>query len=178
MNADIRHDHSLDGDYAQEIGFLVLSFGSLEGILAVGIGMLVNEDQKIGLILTAKLSFEQRLTVFDALVRGKTTEQTILAALEALISRLTALNERRNGIVHAMWIQRKDGSDAPMRYRYVTRLKMKKGPIQVVEKTTPEEIHVVSEASRTAFNQACAFLVQLVHQKLAFDHGVRSGGKA
>ena len=139
--------------------------------------MLVNEDKKIGLIITSKLTFDQRLAVFDALVRGKTSDAALIASHEALLSRLTALKDKRNSIVHAAWIQRKDGLDAPLRYRYTARLKMKKGAVEDVEKTSPQEIHEIFEECEVAFNQACAFLVQLVQHKLAFDHGVRSGDK-
>lgn len=176
MSEPTDRDKSLDPHYAREIGGLVVRFGSLEGLVATGVGMLVNADQKIGLIITSKLGFDQRLAILDALVRAKSDVKEVIEALEKLSARLRTLQQKRNEIVHAMWIQRKDGTDAPYLYRYNARLR-KGAAVQNVEKVTPDEIGDIAEEAGVAFHQTCAFLVDLVERGLAFDHGVNSGDK-
>lgn len=59
---------------------------------------------KLGQIITAELSFRQKVDLLSSLYKNKRNNSTELAELDALLSRVAQAEQERNTAVHSFWI--------------------------------------------------------------------------
>jgi hypothetical protein len=99
----------MTGQFETPLGRLVMNFGALEFDLLAAIASILGPDPKIGRVVAGPLNFQNRLRVFDALVRARLDANSpLLAKLETIISVLDQLSKRRNAMVHAPWFDVQD----------------------------------------------------------------------
>ncbi len=98
----------LDDEHLKAIGSVAASFSLLDDTLSAMIHILTENngmigEQRIGKVITAELSFKQKVNLFSSLachLMGTTREPD---DLRSLVGRLTEAEEKRNTILHSVW---------------------------------------------------------------------------
>jgi len=82
------------------LGRITATFATLEHLVHYNIGFFLDSDPWIGQIVCARLGFPR---AFDALVRYRTTDQEVIAALQSSLKTASDAAEARNQLVHSRW---------------------------------------------------------------------------
>ena len=103
--ADIDHFKANEDALANAIGLLVMSFNRLEHDVGELLGSLLRmPDESARHTLVAAMSFGQKVDLFSALFQARCSA---VAALQercnAAVTKMRALEEYRNSIVHSWW---------------------------------------------------------------------------
>lgn len=87
------------------IGRICMAFQRLEELVSNEIGRLISDDGQLGTVITAELSFRNRVGLLCSLYlyRLQLTERP--EALKTLLAKLQRAEERRNTILHSYWIK-------------------------------------------------------------------------
>ena len=128
------------------LGRLTVDFNMLEQVLAFRIWQLLGvNDQAVGRIATADLQYSLLVAKFYALClqRNGQPEST---ELEELRSRLIAVGDERNRMIHSVWGGGQD-SDSSIALKFTAR--GKKGLRTSFENFRPKDIEDVAEEIRT-----------------------------
>lgn len=130
------------------IGRICMAFQELEELVSCLIGQLISEDSQLGTIVTAELSFRNKLGLLCSLYLYRAGISLPPEAFKTLLGRLHRAEEGRNTIFHSNWIK------APVcgmltRYKYTA--KSGKGFVHHTEDFEPEHIEaIVTETQQTA----------------------------
>ena len=96
--------HTVGPEHLHAIGDITVSFAMLEGVLESLIWDLASpQDQRIGQIITAELSFKQRLHLASSCLRHKYSDRAKHEQMDALRQRALAVENERNKITHSTW---------------------------------------------------------------------------
>jgi hypothetical protein len=109
------YHHEVNEEFLREIGHIAVSFSLLEEILRFLVIALVDEPQRIGVVLTSELSFKNLKSLAFALAKEKISDESKLKELKELIKEISALEEERNRIMHSGWGTYDDKPDIIMR---------------------------------------------------------------
>ncbi len=90
-------------EHLRSIGRITVNFALLEEILSLCIRALMKSEQQVGHIITAGLSFKQKVALFSSLYRYKVHSTEEPAELKNLLSRVAQAEEKRNATIHAIW---------------------------------------------------------------------------
>jgi hypothetical protein len=94
---DLNYDRAV-----QALGKICVEFQSLETYLKVAVGqLLAPDDARLGVILTAQLSFKATLDLFGALYQHRFNSPTEQEELKKFLSECEAAETRRNQIIHS-----------------------------------------------------------------------------
>ena len=77
------------------------NFQNLELMISFLTWALICNDQRMGQIATLNLSFNSLCTTLSALASHKIKDQKIICEIEELIKRASAIEGRRNEILHS-----------------------------------------------------------------------------
>ena len=95
-----------------EIGKITVIFAYIEESLAEIIGRIVTVGgrvRELGVIITAELSFKQRVSTLDSiLLLALGRESPCVAEFERIKPLLSRAEEERNKIVHSVWMKQSD----------------------------------------------------------------------
>lgn len=127
------------------IGRICLAFQELEELVSCLTGLLVSEDNQLGTIITAELSFRNKLGLLYSLYlyRAETSEPP--EVLKKLLARLHRAEERRNTILHSYWVK---SPVCGMLTRYKYTAKSAKGFVHHAEDLEPEKIEAIAAEIR------------------------------
>jgi hypothetical protein len=109
--------HPVPEPVLARIGDITVSFALLESLIQLLAGFLLRQEQRIGQIVTAELSFRNLRALTLSLYRERHGEDDEYETLRALMRRASDLEDLRNQITHSIWAT---GDTAET----VTRLKM------------------------------------------------------
>jgi hypothetical protein len=132
----------------RSIGRLSMAFQELEELVSCLIGQLISDDARLGTIITAELSFRNKLGLLCSLYLYRAGVPKPPEPLKTLLGRVHRAEERRNTILHSNWIK------APVcgmltRYKYTA--KSGKGFVHHTEDFEPEHIEtIVTETQQIA----------------------------
>jgi hypothetical protein len=120
---------------------ICMAFQRLEELVSDQIGRLISDDGQLGTIITAELSFRNRLGLLCSLYlyRLRLTERP--EALKTLLAKLQRAEERRNTILHSYWIK---SPVCGMLTRYKYTAKSSKGLVHHTEDLEPEHIEAIA----------------------------------
>lgn len=85
----------------EAIGKVCVEFQRLETLLKVAIGDLLDPDHRLGMIVTAQLSFKAILDLFGALFEHRFNDPAQQKELEKFLGRCKAAEARRNQVIHS-----------------------------------------------------------------------------
>jgi len=101
----------------QAIGLIAARFSLLELTVSALIWTLIGTHQRIGRLVTGRLSFSQLLTLLQLLNNETVEDEDHQRRIKEAISRARKANDRRNEIVHSVWAFAEDPSA-------ITRMKL------------------------------------------------------
>ena len=115
---------SLSDEHLKAIGRVVVYFSLLDEALSFRICSLIGYQNNIGNVITAELSFKQKVNLFSSLFchLQKTTQEP--SELKSLIDRISTAEEERNKILHSLWVV---GTSSDMVIRLKATAKRRKG---------------------------------------------------
>ena len=117
---------SVSDSFLDALGAVIINFSALEHSLSVMIWLLLDDREGKATrpyrIVTSQLSFRQLLNVFATLCRER--PELNHEELETLVHDCDKVNERRNSILHSLWVQgTPSGSPQAESTRHIARLK-------------------------------------------------------
>jgi hypothetical protein len=95
--------HPVPEEHLRHIGDMTVSFSLLESVVQQLTGYLVSEQQRIGQIVTAELSFRSLRALAVSLYLERYGEDARYSTLSELMKRAATLEDRRNQIIHSVW---------------------------------------------------------------------------
>ena len=151
-------NHSVPESILIQIGDITVSFSLLESIIQLIVGSLISNNQKIGQIVTSKLSFRFLLPIVISLYLEKFGEDDRFTVFKDLIGRAGRINEQRNQIIHSLWMV---GDDSD----YVSRIKgiakVKSGLIFQNQEMSAGDIKTLVDEMKELSQELQDFLVQI-----------------
>jgi hypothetical protein len=95
--------HPVPDEHLKHIGDMTVSFALLESIIQFFIWILFNDDQRIGQIVTAELSFSKLRALLISIYLERFGDDEDFKTLRNLMQRASAAEEKRNKITHSVW---------------------------------------------------------------------------
>jgi hypothetical protein len=143
---------ALSEAFLREVGRITVNFATLELYLSFAISGLLGPDQAIGQIVTAELSFKNKLALFSSLFRHKVqvsakNSHGALPDLESLLARLSKCEEARNQVAHSVWLVADDALREEVSRLKITS-KQRRGLQHVTEPTTASQLRVIADEIR------------------------------
>jgi hypothetical protein len=111
----------INSAHLEALGKVTVAWSHLEDRVATGIGQLLGTADETSMILTAGMSFKQRLDVLNALVVQREPADDVLTAADAFRVAAHAAEEARNPIVHSHWGPLEPEPDKLVRYKQAVR---------------------------------------------------------
>lgn len=150
-------EHSTD-EFLEEtapfIGFIVHSFNSLEEELNSRICFEISDrSDYMGVIITHKMSYSQKVDLFKRMIRSKELELEIeYPSFQSIIDNLKKCGILRNAVVHAEWENMtSDG------YTYVKMKFNKNGWEQEYQQFTVESLETIDKFIHKTYEQLGEF---------------------
>ncbi|MCJ7778180.1 MAG: hypothetical protein MUP16_07700 [Sedimentisphaerales bacterium] len=145
MSSQAQNIPVLDKQLLEPLGKITANFSFLEDVLSSCIVKLLfgndSEEQIKGRIITAELSFRQKINLFCSLY--KRLPQKDNNVIEQLRKELSDVEEKRNRITHSFLISVSDGTKAQdMRIKYSA--KGKKGFTIDYEEISPDNLNKIA----------------------------------
>lgn len=153
---------SINDDHCIAIGRITVAYAELDTWLSSFIWTLIApfEEQHLGQIITAELSFRQKLDLAAALFKYRCDDPVKRIELKALISRIEKLEARRNNVQHSLWIHQ---SEEP---EQVTQLKItakrKNGLTHTKKIITPQQLYLLSKELNEATSDLSSFHISFL----------------
>jgi hypothetical protein len=154
------YQHEVKDEFLREIGHIAVSFSLLEEILRFLVIALVDEPQRIGVIITSELSFKNLKSLAFALAKEKLSDGSELNRLRELIKEITALEEERNRIMHSGWGTDDDNQEVITRSKDTA--KEKHGLRFVFEDYTVQKLRQVGDSMLALAGKLEAFQDALI----------------
>lgn len=149
----------LSQDHYRAIGRISVAFSDVETWTNAFLWQLIGPDQLVGQMVTARMSFGRSLELFAALFRHRFKSPIDRARCEEHLGKLSALESRRNEILHATWMtQSLDQSDA-LRFKITTT--RKKGLAHAKEVLTPAQLDAIADEFAMTLNDFSGFMIPL-----------------
>lgn len=96
--------HPVSPKHLQSIGDITVSFALLELALQMLVGSMLNENQKVGRIISVEMSFRNlRAVMISLFIEKHGKDDQDFPKLKALIKRSSEIEARRNQITHSIW---------------------------------------------------------------------------
>jgi hypothetical protein len=127
------------------IGRICMAFQELEEIVSCLIGRLISDDNQLGAIITAELSFRNKLGLLSSLYLYRAATPKPSKAFKTLLARLHRAEERRNTILHSYWVKSRV---CGMLIRYKYTAKSAKGFVPSIQELEPERIEAIAVETR------------------------------
>ena len=146
-------------EFLFELGRITYHFQSLESAFFLLGSTLITRDQKIGQICLSRISFSQLCTILLNLYRHKVNNQESIETLQSIITRASNLEEKRNTLIHSIYLSDKEDTDG-----VVTRAKVsvkRRGFTTHFEDMTEEDIRLVANDISSLFNEFLQFLKEI-----------------
>ena len=137
------------------IGAITASFAYLDSQLAFAIWLLVGSDQRLGQIITAELSFSQKVGLLSSVYRYRNDNRTT-AEFEKLLKNLGKAEKDRNKVTHSVWAR--GGRQGVTRIK--TTAKRKSGLKFVFEKMSLEDLGEIAEFIGEVANEVIDILIR------------------
>jgi len=116
--------HPVPDEHLKHIGDMTVSFALLESVIQFFIWILFDDDQRIGQIVTAELSFSRLRALLISLYLERFGDDGDCKTLRSLMQRASVVEQKRNKITHSVWGA---GGDTDTIMRIKTTAKEKHG---------------------------------------------------
>jgi hypothetical protein len=127
----------IPAQHLQAIGLITVNFAKLENAVEWFIWSLMGQNENIGLIITAELSFRNLVALLSSLSKAKINDTEVLIELDKALKKALEAEQKRNTILHSLWGQ---GQTRDTVTRIKKTAKISKGLQHQVEEMTAEDI--------------------------------------
>lgn len=114
----------MNKDFLAGLGKINVQFSSLELALSMLVWGLICDDQNVGQIITADLSFKHIINLLNALLIYKVKDNILYEKSKEIIKRAIQCEEKRNQLTHSIWSINENND---LVFRQKTTSKLKKG---------------------------------------------------
>ena len=141
------------------IGRITVAFSELDSWLNSFIWALICpfEDQHIGQIITAEVSFSKKIDLLTALFKYRCKDTAKQKQLKDLLARVAKLEQERNAVQHSLWLHQSENMEE------VTRLKItakrRHGLHHTKEIVTAKPLEDIVKELQTATSELASFHV-------------------
>jgi hypothetical protein len=162
---------ALSEDFLVELGRVTETFATLEYSLKALAGALVNrEDEALGRIVTAQLSFRALLDLVGSLARYRLSGSPLLDEIVNALRHAEKVEQRRNEVTHSDLSPLLPGHTNAVRSKHVAR--MKKGLVQFFEEMTPADVRAIANDAASCNYQVVVAACRILMARRA----ARAGG--
>lgn len=110
---------STSDDHLRAIGQITVNFSALEFALSFLVWAFLGIGQEKGEIITSRLSFRVLLQLASSLYRHRVSDPEGIAQFDELLARISEAGDRRNQMIHSLWMGNLDGRT--LRYKATIR---------------------------------------------------------
>lgn len=128
-------------DSERAIGRICMAFQRLEELLSDQVCRLISDDALLGTIMTAGMSFRNRVSLLCSLYLYRLNLAERPEALKTLLAKLHQAEDRRNTILHSYWVKSPECGKLT-RYKYTVQ--SGKGFVHHTEDLQPEYIEAIT----------------------------------
>lgn len=148
---------SISDEHCLAIGKISVAFAELESWLSSFIWSLISSEQHVGQMVTAEMSFSRKLDLLVSLFQYRCKDAQERDHLQALVSRLSDLEQLRNKVQHSLWIrQTADPTEAT---RLKITAKRKHGLSHAKEVLTSQPLESLAKNLQVAVSELSSFMV-------------------
>ena len=137
---------AIDKQLLAPLGEVAANFAMLENTLSFVIWTLLFgnslEEQRTGQIVTAELSFKDKVALFSSLFQHRFPDAKPFGKLKTMRKRLEAANEKRNNLLHSHWGA---GTSADSSTRIKTTAKEKRGIVFEFKPMKAQDVKEVAD---------------------------------
>ena len=152
------NESALPENLHRELGRVTAEFAALEDELHYVIWTLLSWDQTLGQLVTAELSFKQLVALASSLFGYRSRNREDVNALESVLTRVAAVEARRNTLVHSRWLDA-NGPTAAIRWKRTAR--RKQGLRHQFEETPIADIQALADDIAAVKNDLYAFVTRV-----------------
>ena len=161
--------HPVSNEHLKHIGDMTVSFAMLESVIQFFTWSLFADNQRIGQIVTAELSFNKLRALLISLYLERYGEDDDFKTLRSLMQRAAVVEEKRNQITHSVWGA---GDDADTITRIKTTAKEKHGLRFFDEHVSSENLSSLVIEIKGLASEIQGFSLALAKQRKPFKaHG-------
>ena len=164
---------NLSDEILVEIGKITVVFGLIEDSLSEIIGRIVTVGGRIrelGIIVTAELSFKQKISVLTSLLRLALEEDNeAIKQFERIKPLLFDAEQKRNVVVHSVWAKDEESADAHGVLRIKSTAKSRRGLRTDFISMSLDDLQQTANALGNAYGQLCVFELRF-HSDAGEDH--------
>ena len=164
---------NLSDEVLVEIGKITVVFSLIEASLAEIIGIIVTvggRPRQLGTIVTAELSFPQRVALLSSLLLfalGKNNE--VVQEFARLKPKLFQGEQQRNVVVHSVWAKQSDSVDSHAIVRLKATAKHKTGLRADFIKMGLQDLRRITDVLGEAYGQLCLFELHFHEEAHGFE---------
>lgn len=136
----------LDDRILKTIGRITVSFAYFENEIVFFISHLFH-NLDLGSAITAPLSFKNRIDVLDALFRLYVEDETSRNRLKELLGRAAEAEERRNSLIHSIWLNDHVSGDVT---RIKDKVKRGRGLEHQFESVSLDDLNAIADSIEVA----------------------------
>ncbi len=153
---------SINDDYCLSIGRITVAFSQLDSWLNSLIWFLIStpEEQYLGQIITAEISFRQKLDLVAALFKYRCKDIDKQTELTSLIARIEKLEARRNIVQHSLWIHQSEKLDQVTQFKITA--KRKNGLVHTRNIITLQSLEQLSKELNEATSDLSSFQISFL----------------
>ena len=152
---------SISDEVLAEIGKITVIFGLIEFSLAEIIGRIVThggQRHALGTIVTAEMSFKQRMSTLDSVLRlGLGEDHEAVRQFDEIKPLLFDAEQKRNTVVHSAWINDSDAADPHTMFRVKATARARRGLRTDFVKTTLSDLQQTAYTLGSAYSRLCVF---------------------
>lgn len=154
---------AISDEHYRAIGRISVEFGEIEMWVSSFAWALIDQEQSIGQIVTAGMSFSRQLDLLSSLFQHRCHDTTKLNDFNDLTKRLSKLSDKRNTIIHSLWLrQSKDSTEAT---RLKITAKRKPGLSHTKKIVKPQELESIADDFHTALSDFSTFMTTYLADK-------------
>ena len=120
--------------------------------------------KRLGQIVTAELSFRQKMDLLSSIYRDKLDNSTELAELDRVLARIAQAEQKRNIVVHSVWTAY--AVDATVARIKATAKRRSKGLKLEIEKMSVKDLEDVANYIANVAYEVQTLVIRFYHPKL------------
>ena len=139
------------------LGKCTVAFSELDFWLSSFAWALIGQDQHIGQIVTAEMSFARKIDLVGSLFKHVCPDKGAREDLQRLLGKLSQLEQRRNTAQHSLWIRQSE--DPELATRLKVTAKRQHGLKHAKEDVTSEPLEGLARDLQAATSDFSSFMV-------------------
>ena len=149
----------ISDEHYRAIGRISVMFSDVEIWTSAFIWQLIGSEKNVCQMVTAGMSFSRRLDLLTSLFHYRFPDPSLTKPLGALIKRISALEQKRNTVIHSSWILQSLERNETIRFKITAH--RKKG-LHTKEITRPEELDAIADGFQQVLTEFIDFMIPVL----------------